>query len=348
MNIQFIIPGSIDQPTGGYRYDRAIVEGLRKIGHAVSIINLFGDFPLPDEATKQRALEKVAALPKADIVVVDGLAGGSFPTLLEALSKRGKMVALIHHPLCLENGLDETVQSNLRRLEGEGLAHVDGVIAVSSDTALSLSRLFEFDQDKIKIVSPAVKPSVLASGSGSDVTNLLSVGSAIVRKGHDTLIEALSGLKELSWKLEIVGPTHFDETYYSKLEAQIVDYGLRDRISFRGILDEDELELAYQQSDLFVLASRHEGYGMVFAEAITRGIPVIALHVGAVPQTVPQGCGILVEPDNVEALREALHRAIIDDDVKQLLKDNAIASRNVFPSWDEAASRFSNCLKEFS
>ena len=148
--------------------------------------------------------------------------------------------------------------------------------------------------------------------------------------------------------MDIAGPTHFDEAHYSKIKAQLLDYGLEDRVSLHGILNDEALEQAYLQSDLFVLASRHEGYGMVFAEAITRGIPVVALRAGAVPQTVPQGCGILVEPDNVEALREALCRAISDGEFRQTLKKNALASRDAFPTWNEAASMFSSCLGEFS
>ena len=73
----------------------------------------------------------------------------------------------------------------------------------------------------------------------------------------------------------------------------------------RGAVGDDELARLHAEADVFVLASRHEGYGMAFAEAINHGLPVIGTRAGAIPETVPAGAGILVDPDDAPALAAA-------------------------------------------
>ena len=69
-------------------------------------------------------------------------------------------------------------------------------------------------------------------------------------------------------------------------------------------------------SDIFVLASRFEGYGMAIAEAISHGLPVVSTTAGAIPDTVPEGAGLLVPPESPGALAEAL-RLLISNPVKR-------------------------------
>ena len=87
------------------------------------------------------------------------------------------------------------------------------------------------------------------------------------------------------------------------LRAQVAAENLGHRIQFAGLVPDIEPE--YQQADVFILPSRFEGYGMVFAEALSAGLPVIAAKAGAVPDVVPGTAGLLVAPDDPEALAEA-------------------------------------------
>jgi glycosyltransferase involved in cell wall biosynthesis len=102
----------------------------------------------------------------------------------------------------------------------------------------------------------------------------------------------------------------------------------------------------YASVDLFVLPSRFEGYGMAYAEAIAHGVPVIGTTAGAIPQTVSADAGVLVAPDDVEALAAELQRLIASPDQRERLAAGARAVK--FPSWSEQAARFARVLESLA
>src|ERR1700674_45545 len=125
-------------------------------------------------------------------------------------------------------------------------------------------------------------------GEGGETVNLLAVGSVVRRKGYDLLIEALARLTDLDWRLVIAGDCTRDRETAGALATRIVLLRLGPRMRMAGAVRHDELAGLYRDADLFVLASRHEGYGMAFAEAIAHGLPVVGTRAGAIPETVPQ------------------------------------------------------------
>src|SRR5881628_2598361 len=104
-SLVLVVPGSLQTLTGGYGYDRRMVEGLRSRGWSVVVHELDDGFPLPSPAEKQRAAQVFAAIPDGATVLVDGLALGALPEAIEDESSRLRLVALIHHPLAAETGL---------------------------------------------------------------------------------------------------------------------------------------------------------------------------------------------------------------------------------------------------
>lgn len=346
MHILFVIPGDINLPTGGYRYDREIINAWQNSGVDVTLININGNYPFPTNADKQTALNKIAELPKADIAVVDGLLGGASPEFMQALSKVLPTVALIHHPLCLENGLDEETAKTLESSELAGLAFTSGIITTSPATTLTVSNLFEYNKDKIHTVLPGVERGETSKGSNNSTVNLLCVGSIIERKGHKDLLLALSELTKLDWHLDCIGSTDFDAALFVELKQILETKQLTNKVTFHGSVSEEAILNGYTKADVFVLPSLFEGYGMAYAEAIVRGLPVIGTTAGAIPDTVPKTCGILVEPSNIQSLRQALQKMIMDKELRNQYHEAAIKAELSFPTWESSAGAFFKILKD--
>ena len=181
------------------------------------------------------------------------------------------------------------------------------MIVTSTSTAAAVGSMFGVPGERICVAVPGTDAAPLASDSTDGVVRMLSVGAVTPRKGQAVLVCALSGL-EGRWQLELAGSLERDPATVGELRALIADYGLADRVRLLGELDEEALAAAYDRADVFVSASFYEGYGMAIAEALARGLPVVAGTGGAVRDTVGPDAGLLVEPDDPIALRGALRR----------------------------------------
>ena len=111
-----------------------------------------------------------------------------------------------------------------------------------------------------------------------------------------------------------------------------------------GPVSEERLAELYSEADLFVLPSRFEGYGMAYTEAVAHGVPVVGTNAGAIPDTVPSGAGILVPPDDVEALAATLRQLIDNEPERERLAAGARAASASFPTWPESAALFATVL----
>jgi glycosyltransferase involved in cell wall biosynthesis len=138
-------------------------------------------------------------------------------------------------------------------------------------------------------------------------------------------------LAELPWRLTIAGDLTRDPDEAARLQAGISQHKVTSRIAVLGAVSSERLAALYDDADLFVLASRFEGYGMAYAEALSHGLPVIGTTAGAIPDTVPQEAGLLVTSGDMDALARALRRVIADADLRRRLSDAAWAARERCP-----------------
>jgi glycosyltransferase involved in cell wall biosynthesis len=343
--LAFAVPGDLATPTGGYAYDRRIIGELRKLGWEVQIVNLGDGFPRPTEAQTAFAAEQLAAIPAGQPVVIDGLAYGVLPEAAEELQRRNPIVALVHHPLALETGLSAVQMAHMRESERAALACARRVIVTSAATARLLAADYGVSENRIAVVVPGTDAARTRRGSGDRVLRLLSVGAIVPRKGFDTLIAALAAITDVPWQLAIAGDRTRDQACAAQLDADIARLGLTERVTVLGAVSDERVSVLYQSADAFVLASRFEGYGMAFAEAIAHGLPVIGTTAGAIPDTVPQGAGVLVPPDNAEALAAALRRLIENAAERQRMGDCARRACAAQPSWAEAGKLFAQVVE---
>jgi len=341
----FLYPGDLGTRTGGYTYDRRIIEGLRALGWQVDLHSLGEGFPAPDANALARARAVIEALPDDALAVVDGLAFGVLDELVQAHSQRLRWVALVHHPLALESGLSDVQQQTLHASEQRALKAARHVIVTSPFTARNLATEFGVAADRIDIVEPGTDEAPIAAGSApGDALNLLCVATITPRKGHALLVEALAGLKDRHWTLHCAGSLGMDPACTAALQRSIAQHGLQDRVLLAGEQDEAGLQRLYAAADAFVLPSFHEGYGMALAEAIARGLPVVSTRAGAIADTVPEAAGVLVPPGDVPALRGALQRLLDDAPWRAQLRHGALAARTALPTWPRSSARFADAL----
>jgi glycosyltransferase involved in cell wall biosynthesis len=339
----FAVPGDLATPTGGYAYDRRIIAGLGELGWRTQVVDLGDGFPCPTAQVRAAAGARLAALPADTPIVIDGLAFGVLPEAGQTLSASHVVVALVHHPLALEAGLDASTAASLHASERDALAAAHHIIVTSTPTARVLVADYGVGAEKVTVVEPGTDRGAVGARGGNSTVMLLAVGAVVPRKGYDVLVAALAEIPELDWRLVIAGDCGRSPDTFRQLTADIARRGLAHRITFRGAVGTDEVSTLYANSDLFVLPSRFEGYGMAYTEAIAHGLPVVGTTAGAIPSTVPAGAGVLLPPDDVGALTATLRRLIENPAERERLAAGARAA--TFPSWHEQAVRFAGVLE---
>lgn len=335
--VHFAIPGDLASPTGGYAYDRRLLELLVSYGIDAMHLPLPGSYPHPTAADLAETERLLAGTPQDARLLIDGLAFGAMPAdMLRRLERR--VIALVHHPLALETGLDDTRRKQLIESEREALAVARHVVVTSPSTRRTLVADYGVAEAKITVAEPGTDPAARATGTGAPM-QLLAVGAVTPRKGYHVLVEALAGLPMRDWRLTITGALDRDPRCVAALERQIAQARLGDRITLAGTVVPATLDRFYDSADLFVMPSLHEGYGMVLAEAMARGLAIVCTSGGAAAETVPDDAGLKVPPGDADALHKAIARVLGDNKLRKAMRRASWETGRTLPTWNETARR---------
>jgi len=343
--IHLVVPGPIDTLTGGFIYDRRIAHVLGEIDRLGDVCCLDDGFPDPDAAALNLAKGALRTLPEDGAVVVDGLALAALAGSRCLPKDPSRVIALIHHPLCDETGLTGQRERALFEAERAALSLVRGCIVTGPATAARLGD-FGVTGDRVHVVTPGLDlPSTISCPSrGADkMVRLLCVATLSPRKGQDVLVRALARLRDLDWWLDLVGAAR-DPDFAARIAAMVEELGLTEQVTLRGEADGAALDAFYRTADIFVLPSRHEGFGMVLAEAMAHGLPVVSTTAGAIPDTVPDGCGVLVAPEDVSGLATALDHVITSPADRMRLGTAARGHAKTFPTWRGSGEAFARAV----
>jgi glycosyltransferase involved in cell wall biosynthesis len=341
----FAIPGDIELPTGGYMYDRRVLALLPQFGVTARHLQLPGSFPDPSAGDLDETARLLVAIAPGEVAVVDGLTYGAMPTeIIERV--RAPIIALVHHPLCLEAGLAKARQDALHALEKAALALARRIVVTSRVTARTLVADFAVPADKITVAEPGTDPAPRAGGSAAGPIQLLSVGAIVPRKAYDILVRALAPLEERDWRLTIAGPTDRSPEALAAVRAAIKEAGLAERITLVGPVNQERLADLCASADAFLLASLYEGYGMVLAEAMARGLPIVCTTGGAAAETVPDDAAIKVPPGDERAFTLAVQKMLHDTGLRRRMADASWAAGQGLPRWEETARIIAGVIKE--
>ena len=286
----------------------------------------------------------LASIPSGGSVLIDGLALGAMPEQIEREASRLKVIALVHMPLAAEVGIDPEVAAALEAGERRALAAAALIVVTGTSTAGVLARR-GFSGRRIVVVEPGTDRAPLARGSGGPLLHLMCVATLNPGKGHDILFRALAAVPQRNWHLTCAGSVDRSPATVERLRTLLRALDLEKQVSLAGELDADAIARCYDAADLFVLATLHETFGMAVAEALARGLPVVATATGSIPELVSgDSAGIVVPPGNVDRLTEALSAVLGDAALRAQLAAGARAARERLPSWADASRRMAAAL----
>ena len=323
MHLVFLTP-SADPAGGGSRFNAGLIDALRAAGHAVE------------------RRHDAEALPPGACPVVDGLLLPELEPALDALLAAGA-VAVVHH-VSAGAGRDASARDAVRSAEARMLPRLRRVIATSRPVAERLAA--DYGLAAPPVLAPGLPELPRSAGSGDSGAVILSAGVLTPRKGHDRLLHALARLLDLDWTLTIAGDANRDKVHAGTLAALIEQLRLQTRVRLLANPSDAMLAAAWDATDLFALVSSWEGYPAAIAEALRRGVPVVATTVGTVPAMVPHAAGVLCAPDDSVTLSKCLRRVIFDRDLRASLADGAWQAGLALPGWPQQARAFLSLIEE--
>ncbi len=339
----FVIPGDLSLPTGGYGYDRQVLEHAHSAGLDLRHLPIPGGYPFPGPGVLAETTRLIAETPSNAALLIDGLAYGAMPAQMIRGFNR-PIVELCHHPLALEPGLAPDAAARFHASERAAMALARHIIVTGPATKSIVARDFGVAQERITVTLPGTERAARAKGSSGGPLRLLAVGSIIPRKAYDVMVAGLATLVDLDWRLDIVGATQHAPETVDDLRKQIAESRLEDRIAIMGPLTAEALETAYQSADIFVMTSLYEGYGMVIAEAMARGLPIVAAAGGAVADTLPDAAGLKVPPGDSAAFAAAVREVIADSPLRRRYAEGAWRAGQQLPTWADAARIIANVM----
>ena len=342
-SVVFVVPGRLETPTGGYVYDRRMTEGLPQHGWSVEVRELEESFPDPTSEALDHAAQVLADIRDGTCVLVDGLALGAMPAVIEREASRLRIIALVHLPLAANVGIDPDTAARIAAAERRALSAA-ALVIVTGTATLPLLAEFGIAGDRVVVVEPGTARAPLARGSGGPPLALLSVATLNPGKGHEILLHALASIPHSGWHLTCAGSMARHPATVDRVRATMRRLELEERVSLVGELDALRLAECYDGADVFVLATLRETYGMAVAEALAYGLPVVSTTTGAIPDLVGRDAGLLAPPGNTEAFAAALARVLGDAGLRARLAEGARHVRDRLQSWDQAFGKMAAAL----
>jgi len=339
LRIAFLTVGDTGRKTGGYLYNARLISGLRERDFEVEEIVACGVSP-GEQRTAASRLGSAFDPSGYDAIVVDALARIVVYQHLTLWRASRPVVALVHELPSVANG-----EHDRGRGYEEPLLRSNRLVAVSGH-GRDVLRDRGVETWRIHVVPPGFDGVTRGARSRlrDDPLRVLCVAQWVPRKGILTLVEAWALHERPGAVLELIGETDADPEYELRVE-EALEAAPRGSIIVSGRVDEATLGSAYASADIFVLPSRYEGYGTVYAEALAFGLPIIACDVGPVPELVGREAARLVQPDDKEALSAALDLLLGDPTLTARMAEAAGRRVSRLPRWQDTVTGFENALR---
>ena len=356
MRLGLVIYGNLDIITGGFIFDKLVVEYLRRQGDEVEIIALpWHPYGLGLLHNAWAGLERRLRVGRFDAVIQDELAHPSLFWLNQRLKPhiRYPIISLVH---LLRSCEERPAWQNklYRQVERRYLQSVDGFIFISRHTQRLVESLVGAGKpytiaysagDRLGGLTPEqIAARVMAPGP----RKILFLGAVIPRKGLDVLLQALAPLKNEDWQLNIVGSLTSDPAYARKIYKLISNLGMSHKIRLPGVLLGTDLISFLKESHILAVPSYMEGLALVYLEGMYYGLVPLASTGGAAGEVISSGRdGYLISPKDVGALTASLRELLQDG--RKLLNMSLAARERIarHPTWEQTGATIREFLQTF-
>jgi glycosyltransferase involved in cell wall biosynthesis len=348
VTVSLVTLGDPGRLTGGYRYHRRMAELAPSCGAAIRFVS-FPERPFPLPALAGRAVLRQAHA-DADVVVLDSIAAAFLGPWLPRRPPV-PVVGSLHQP---PGGIDhgpprQGVQAALDRM-----AYRRARLLLVASAALGEELAAAgYRRERIRVVPPGRDlPTTGAAGRRGDLrrgrrAGLLCVANWVPRKGVLELLEATARLPDGLATLHLAGDDRADRRYGARVRERLARPDLAGRVVVHGPVPAERVAALYQEADVFVLPSLREPYGTVWGEAMAAGLPVVGWRAGNLPHLAGDGReGLLADPGDVAALRDALARLAGDEGLRRDMGAAAARRAADRPTWAWSAALFFSALRE--
>jgi glycosyltransferase involved in cell wall biosynthesis len=351
MKVGLVIYGSIDIVSGGYIYDRILVDHLRSCGDQVEIMAL----PVSDYFSHLLGGISTRLPAGIDILIEDELV---HPSVLlanrgrrAAISKTEPPVVSLVHNLRSSEKRPAWQNALYRQVEKCHLHSVDGYIFNSDATHHSAVALLRNQKpfvvappggDRLGCISTA---ALLERTSRTGPLRLLFLANVTPLKGLHILLDALRRLPAGLCTLEVAGSLDVDRPYCTRMKAAAAACG--SQVTFRGLLGDRRLIDLLLVSDVLVVPSYWEGFGIAYLEGMAYGLPALGTTAGSIPRLIAHGVnGFVIDPGDSAALAALLVELAADRSLLARMSANALEYFESSPTWRQTAETIRSFLMQ--
>ncbi|MEW6386625.1 MAG: glycosyltransferase family 4 protein [Thermodesulfobacteriota bacterium] len=356
MRLGLVLYGSLEIITGGFLYDRILVEYLRRQGDEVEVISIpwhgYGRGLLVNfSATWLRRLSRASF----DVLLQDELAHPSLFRLNRRLKRLRPypLVSIVHLLRATEER--PAWQNRLyREVERRYLDSVDGFVFTTRQVGHLVEGLVGRGRPAVLAYpagnrfSRSLTPAEIAArAQRPGPLQVLFLANLIPRKGLHALLEALAALPRESWRLTVAGNLAMAPAYVQAIRRQINRLGLAEKVTLRGLLVGEALAACLARSHLLAVPSYMEGLPLAFLEGLGFGLPVIAGAGGGTGEVITHGQeGFLVKPGDTAALTLYLNRFLENREQLAEMSLAAQARYEAHPTWDQTCAQVRRFLQD--
>jgi glycosyltransferase involved in cell wall biosynthesis len=343
MKIGLVIYGTLSTVSGGYLYDRKLVDYLREQGDTVEIISL----PWRNYAAHLTDNFHFRLPNGLELLIQDEL---NHPSLIASNLQPHPypVISLVHHLRCSEKR-HPLPNAIYRWIETRYLRSVDGFIFNSETTRANVESIAGRNLPHVVAHPPADKFSTqitkqqVEERAAAGPLRILFLGNVIQRKGMHTLLEAVR-IAHREVTLDVAGSLETDPPYAEKMQQAVLEFGLSSRITFHDSVSDQRLRSLLGAAHLLAVPSSYEGYGIAYLEGMGFGLPAIGTDAGAAREVIREGkTGFLISPEDAGKLANHLDRLAGDRTLLVEMSLNALDWYRQQPPWAESAAR----IREF-